>query len=192
MRRLIAAFQQLHFGKLATAFLMGAVLLIATACNSGNELGARPNNPPVQMGGQNNPHKMGGDTYSQYKMSTDAKTKKSGDRASLIQPSSQFLAASYTNENSSRIQYPGSGRVESANSKNDFTSSREQEKLMNPGQIPAQRQPIVDRSDPNARILEKTGQTFKDASGFLNQPATDTRYHSDLEQVNPDRRGSNR
>jgi hypothetical protein len=33
--------------------------------------GARPNNPPVQMGGQNNPYKMGGDENTQYKMSTD-------------------------------------------------------------------------------------------------------------------------
>ncbi|MGI0486678.1 DUF6658 family protein [Pantanalinema rosaneae CENA516] len=192
MRQLMAAFQQLHFGKLVTAFMMGAVLLIATACSSGNELGARPNNPPVQMGGQNNPHKMGGDTYSQYKMSTDAKAKKSGDRASLMQPSSQLLAASYTNENSSRIQYPGSSRVESANSRNEFASPGEQKRLMNPGQIPAQRQPIVDRTNPDARLLEKTGQTFKDASGFLNQPAKDTRNHSELEQVNPYRQGSNR
>lgn len=192
MRRLTAAFKQLQFGKLVTAFLMGAVLLIATACSSGNELGARPNNPPVQMGGQNNPHKMGGDTYTQYKMSTDAKAKKSGDRASLIQPSSQLVAATYTNENSSRIQYPGSSRVESASSKNDFASPGQQKKLMNPGQIPEQRQPIVDRSNPDANLLEKAGQTFKDASGFLNQPAKDTRYQSDLEQVNPDRRAVNR
>ncbi|MBL1174941.1 DUF6658 family protein [Pantanalinema sp. GBBB05] len=188
MRQLMAALKQLQFGKLVTAFLMGVVLLIATACNSGNELGARPNNPPVQMGGQNNPHKMGGDTYSQYKMSTDAKAKKSGDRASLMQSPSQLVAASYTNENSSRIQYPGSSRVESARSKDDFASREQQKKLMNPGQIPAQRQPIVDRSDPNAKLLEKTGQTFKDAGSFLKQPAKDTRYHSDLEQVNPDRR----
>jgi hypothetical protein len=192
MRKLMATFKQVQFGKLVTAFLMGVVLLITTACSSGNELGARPNNPPVQMGGQNNPHKMGGDTYSQYKMSTDAKAKKSGDRASLIQPSSQLIAASYTNENSSKIQYPGSTGVESASSKNDFATPSQQKKLMNPSQIPAQRQPIVDRSNPDAKLLEKTGQAFKDASSFLNEPTPDTRYHSDLEQVNPDRKAMHR
>ncbi|NJL20583.1 MAG: hypothetical protein HC895_06825 [Leptolyngbyaceae cyanobacterium SM1_3_5] len=34
-------------------------------------------------------------------------------------------------------------------------------------QIPAQRQPITDPSDPNARLLEKVGEEFKESTGFL-------------------------
>ena len=34
-------------------------------------------------------------------------------------------------------------------------------------QIPAQRQPITDPSDPDARLLEKVGEEFKESTGFL-------------------------
>lgn len=34
-------------------------------------------------------------------------------------------------------------------------------------QIPAQRQPITDPSNPDARLLEKVGEEFKESTGFL-------------------------
>jgi len=59
--------RKLQIKKIASALLLATVLLITTACNSGNEQGARPNVSPVQLGGQNNPHKAGGDGMTQYR-----------------------------------------------------------------------------------------------------------------------------
>jgi hypothetical protein len=33
--------------------------------------------------------------------------------------------------------------------------------------IPAQRQPVIDRSDPDVKILEKVGDAFREGSSFL-------------------------
>jgi hypothetical protein len=61
----------LQLVKILTILALGSILFLVTACNPGDMQGARPNNPPVQMGGQNNPYKLGGDENTQYKMSTD-------------------------------------------------------------------------------------------------------------------------
>ena len=57
-------------------------------------------------------------------------------------------------------------KAESLNSVDDFVSPQTQKELLDPGQIPAKKQPILDRSDPDAKLLEKTGQMFKDATDF--------------------------
>lgn len=75
MKQLIDFFKKFHLKQILTIFLLGAILLINTACNSGDIRGARPNNPPVQAGGANNPYKGGGDGYTQYKMSPDPNVK---------------------------------------------------------------------------------------------------------------------
>ncbi|GAB4375555.1 MAG: hypothetical protein Kow00121_21440 [Elainellaceae cyanobacterium] len=72
MKRLILLLSSLRFVRMVVVLMVSVVLLLTTtACNTGNVQGARPKNPPVQMGGQNNPYKQGGDGYTQYKMSTD-------------------------------------------------------------------------------------------------------------------------
>jgi hypothetical protein len=60
-----------RYRQLLIVLLLSFTLLLTTACNSGDIRGARPHNPPVQMGGQNNPYKQGGDGYTKYKMSED-------------------------------------------------------------------------------------------------------------------------
>jgi hypothetical protein len=167
---------KIQLQKILTAFVLGTILLITTACNSGDEFGARPNNPPVQMGGQNNPHKAGGDDYTQYKTPTAPIVKETGNHASLMQSfdkaNEQHLlyaeAFSDFDKNDGLI-YPGSSAAKSANSKDDFVSPNLQKQLNDPGQIPAQKQPIVKRTDPDSKLLEKTGQAFKDASKFLGE-----------------------
>ena len=57
-------------------------------------------------------------------------------------------------------------KAESLDSVDDVVSPATQRKLLDPAQIPAQKQPILDRSDPNAKLLEKTGQMFDDAADF--------------------------
>lgn len=69
MKHLTNVLRKLRLRQILTIFLAGAIVLIGTACNSGDMRGARPNNPPVQAGGANNPHKQGGDGYTKYKMS---------------------------------------------------------------------------------------------------------------------------
>lgn len=185
MNKIKAVLKQLQFDKLVVAFLLGAVLFVTTACNTGNEVGARPNNPPVQMGGQNNPYKAGGDGYTQYKASPDPKINRTSDRtnnrtnnqannqasdrASLGQPFDQLIATNHQSNGSDGLLYPGSREAKSARSVDDFVSPERKAQLQDPGQIPAQRQPVFDRSDPNAKLLEKVGQTFKDASRFVRE-----------------------
>lgn len=47
---------------------------------------------------------------------------------------------------------------------NNFISPKEREKLLDPAQIPAQRQPSIDRTDPDSKLLEKIVQMFKDVT----------------------------
>ena len=163
---------KIQLNKVATAFLLAIVLLITTACNSGDELGARPNNSPVQMGGQNNPHKVAGDGMTQYRSPVnDSRLEKDKDRASL--PSTDYLAAA----NNSDTSYPtdddrlegllySDKKAESLDSTDDFVSPQRQQELLDPTEIPAKRQPAIDRSDPDNQLLEKTGQMFDDAGNF--------------------------
>ena len=64
------------------------------------------------------------------------------------------------------LQYSNRDRVDSLDSVNDFVSPSQQSKLLDPAQIPAQKQPILDRSDPDAKLLEKTVQMFDEAGDF--------------------------
>ncbi|MEG4273548.1 MULTISPECIES: DUF6658 family protein [unclassified Microcoleus] len=64
-----------------TVFRAGVLLFTSTACNAGDVRGARQENPPVQMGEMNNPHKAGGDLYTNYQMSTDPKVNQSPAKA---------------------------------------------------------------------------------------------------------------
>lgn len=162
--------QKLRIKRIATAILMATFLFVTTACNSGNDLGARPDVPPVQLGGQNNPHKAGGDGMSQYRSPVNDSVLDK-DNASL--PSTNLLAAA----NRSETTYPtddnqvegllySDDRAKSLDSVDDFVSPKTQKALKDPAQIPAVKQPIIDRSNPDNKLLEKTGQMFDDAADF--------------------------
>lgn len=106
MKKLFVFFKQLRLNQLLTAVLATVVLFVGTACNPGNVQGARPENPPVQAGGGNNPYKNGGDTLTNYKFSPDPKVSSEKgnlqrDRAELQITSNQLIAAS------GQVQYPG-------------------------------------------------------------------------------------
>lgn len=167
MEKLMTFIKKLDIGRILTTFCLGAILLLTTACNNGNEVGARPNNPPVQLGGQNNPHKAGGDGYTQYKVPTDSNIKQRSDRASIKQPLAIASAAPAREKETDNIQYRGPDEPKSLKSKDDFVSPKRQKELTNPGQIPEKKQPVINRFDSDAKLLEKTGQTFKDASEFI-------------------------
>lgn len=158
--------------KIVLTLLLSVVLLTATACNSGDELGARPNNSPVQMGGQNNPHKMGGDDMTQYKSPVNDSKLSKEDRAAL--PEKNLLAAANRSETAyptddDRLEgllYSNSDRATALNSVDDVVSPQKQKELFDPAQIPAKKQPAIERSNPDSQILEKIGQMFDDAGNF--------------------------
>ena len=165
--------QKSQLTKMITACLLATVLLFTTGCNSGNELGARPENSPVQLGGQNNPHKAGGDGMTKYRATDDPRVLSGQDNASL--PSTNLLAAA----NQSKTSYPtddnklegvlypaDSNQPKSLDNVDDIVSPQRQNELLDPTQIPAKKQPAFDRSDPDYNLLEKTGQMFDD-SGVL-------------------------
>ncbi len=89
-------------------------------------------------------------------------------------PSSNLLAAQNRSEtayptdddNLEGVLYSDSDKTESLNSVDDFISPQEQKQLLDPTQIPAKKQPIIDRSNPDNKLLEKTGQMFDDAGDF--------------------------
>ena len=60
----------------------------------------------------------------------------------------------------------GDESAESLNSVDDLISPSTQKQLLDPTQIPAKKQPIIDRSNPDNKLLEKAGQMFDD-SGVL-------------------------
>jgi hypothetical protein len=172
-------FTKTQLDRILTVILLMIILLTTTSCNRGDEFGARPNNPPVQLGGNNNPHK-GGDGYTQYKVDTDPRLKKDGDSANLRQFFDRAIGfrpgfaiattkpSTTAPEKTEGILYPGnSGQPDSLRNKDDFYSLEEQKELMSPNNFPEKKQPQINRADPNAKILEKTGNMFKDASEFL-------------------------
>ena len=162
--------RKLQLQKIVSAFLLSTVLLITTACNSGNEQGARPNVSPVQLGGQNNPHKAGGDGMTQYRSPANNSTLKK-DNASL--PSHNLLAATNRSETTyptddnqvEGLLYSDPNQAKSLDNKDNLISPQKQE-LLNPAEIPAKKQPTLDRSNPNNKLLEKTKQMFDDAGNF--------------------------
>src|SRR4028119_794102 len=91
MKMLTVFFKQLRLSQILTVFLATVVLFVGTACNSGDIRGARPDNPPVQAGGANNPYKQGGDTNTNFNLSPDPKVNKKSADVSFI--SNQLIAS---------------------------------------------------------------------------------------------------
>ena len=187
MNTVTAFFKRLRIGQFLTVLMAGLLLFTSTACSTGDVRGARPENPSVQMGGMNNPHKAGGDGSANYKMSTDPKVNQSpakaeNNRADLSLMGDRLLAATTGDSNSSKLLYPGSAPLET--DKFDPELGGDKALLEGPDGQPAKAQPVFDRSDPDAKILERVGAAFKDASGFVKDSAEDAK-ESSVTKLNP-------
>lgn len=187
MNAVTAFFKRLRIGQFLSVFMAGLLLFTSTACNAGDVRGARPDNPPVQMGGMNNPHKAGGDGYTNSKMSTDPKVNQSPaksekNRADLLIMGAQLLASTTPESNSSKLLYPGSAPMET--DRFDPELGGDKALLNAPDGQPAKGQPVFDRSDPDANILERVGAAVKDASAFLKDSAEDAK-ESSVTKLNP-------
>ncbi|HEY9850917.1 MAG TPA: DUF6658 family protein [Leptolyngbyaceae cyanobacterium] len=190
MKQLTSFFKKVKIHQLLTALVAVIALFVTTACNAGDQMGARPMNPPVQAGGANNPYKGGGDSYTKYNLSTDpnahsTKGNSNRDRADLQLISGQLIAANQIESDAADLLYPGSDATHSANP--DIGPRGEKELTKSATQIPAPRQDVIDRSNPGEQILEKAGQAFKDASNFLKDDANEASKRPEL-QPNPGRR----
>ena len=71
-----------------------------------------------------------------------------------------------TGKQEAGLIYSKSQEVESLDSVDDFVSPEQQQELLDPDRLPTLQQPIINRADPENRLLEKTKQMFEDASNF--------------------------
>ncbi|MER3433835.1 MAG: hypothetical protein C4288_10470 [Leptolyngbya sp. ERB_1_1] len=171
MKLIGSQLKRLKIRQLLATVTIGVVLLLNTACNTGDALGARPNNPPVQMGGNNNPHKMGGDGYTDYKMSTDPKVNSARSNSSvkkqahLPNATATLVASLGVKSNASDPIY----RSPDVSETNNPDIGPVQQKSLPP--LPNQKQPIIDRADPNSKVFERAGEAIQDASAFLKETA---------------------
>jgi hypothetical protein len=161
MKKIISYIKKWKLSQILTVFLVGIILMVTTACNRGDVRGARPENPPVQLGGQNNPHKAGGDGYTKYKASPDPKADPQAFdfRGQLIAQQ----APEAPSERKEKMLYKTNTKV-----------NKEEIPVVNAGEdqlkeVPAERQKVIERSNPDENILEKTGEAFKESTRFFRE-----------------------
>jgi hypothetical protein len=178
-----AFLKKLRLRQILTIFLAGLLLIVSTACSTGNAQGANPQNPAVQAGGANNPYKNGGDKYTRSPDSkvTNLKNNQGRDQASL-QPSSLLIATNVGNRDS-EILYPGAetpaGRINKEAELPIITDKNFQQP--EPGGL------IQDEPSVGTRVkerLETVKETVQEASGFLKDKADEAGARPEL-QKNP-------
>lgn len=82
-----------------------------------------------------------------------------------LQVPSQLIADASIKASSSDLIYSGSN---TSDSDHPDIGAKQQKSLPD---LPNQKQPVLKRSDPNAKILERVGESFKDASSFVKDTA---------------------
>ena len=179
MKQIVSWLKQLQIAKILVVCIAGFTLLLTTACNPGNIQGARPDNPPVQMGGNNNPYDAGGDGYNNYKMSADPKvsgshggafSKKDANLRSSLGDMGQLVANSHSVKSNAAedLLYPGESATKSGNPDIGPVGAEGEKGLVrNTQKAPSDRQRVIQRSNPNEKILEKIGEQFEEASEFI-------------------------
>jgi hypothetical protein len=182
----MAFFKKLRLRQILTVFLAGVLLVVSTACNTGNAQGARPNNPPVQAGGANNPYKSGGDSYTSLDPKVNTTKAKSGrDQANLQLNSNQLIAADLTRNKESELLYPGAeepaGRAQKEAqlpiiTGEDFTKAE-------PGGLNQQNENLGERFENR---IETATEAFKKAGAFVKEKSDEAGERPEF-QSNPAR-----
>lgn len=175
VKQLATFLKKVRLHQVLSVFLAGIALFVTTACNSGDMQGARPENPPVQAGGMNNPHKGGGDGYSNYNQSTDpgvnSKTvNQERDRADLQLISNQLVALN----NDSELLYPGTETTAGKVKRDASPQNIEEPK---PGGL------IQRESNLGERIgdrVETVKEAFQDAGSFLKDKGNEAQARPEL------------
>jgi hypothetical protein len=174
MKKLTDLLKKLRVRQIVTVFIAGLLLIVSTACSSGDVTGANPKNPAVQAGGANNPYKNGGDKYTRN-LSTDSKNLR--DQASL--PSGLLIATHQESE----ILYPGAetpqGRLEKEKELPLITKKNFQQP--EPGNL------IQNEPDLGSRVterLETVKEQFEEAGSFVKDKAGEANARPET-QTNP-------
>lgn len=168
MQKFISHLKQIDIRRILSVVILGVTLFFTAACNNGTVTGARPSNPPVQMGGNNNPHTMGGDGMTDYKMTTDPKAvNQRSDAAQEPITISQLLGTATKNTDTSTLLYSNENQGP-ADSKVNRPAGKN---VMAPPSFPAEPQRVIDRSDPNEGIMEGIGRQFRESTEFLKEEA---------------------
>lgn len=172
VKQLATFWKKVRLRQILSIFLAGIALFVTTACNSGNLQGARPENPPVQAGGMNNPYKGGGDGYSNYNQSTDpgvnSKTvNQERDRADLQLIPNQIVALN----NDSELLYPGTETTAGNTSPQNIDQPK-------PGGL-IQREPnLGERIGDRVEIVK---EAFQDAGSFLKEKGNEAQARPELQ-----------
>lgn len=181
MERMISFFKKLNLPKIAIALVAGFALLVSTACSGESSMQTsrqeKSNNIPIQMGANNNPYTMGNDTNGQptspSNYGNQAYKKRMSDASSQIARFNPLIASSVAGQDTTGLLYESADQQQGGI---DNTRPTQEQAYQSEG-IPSRRQPVVDRSNPNEKIMEGIGQQFTEASKFLTdgvQPAVES------------------
>lgn len=183
MKKLLALSKLLSLRQVLTVLLASVVLFVTTACNPASyaQGASADKNLPVQVGGQNNPNKGGGDSLmnskTMVKPGVNEKPSAAHGQAALPFASNQLIAATLNSrENQAKTLYPGSDKLN--------TPERIQELERSAEQAAEQTQPVLIQTDPRAKLLEKTKQQFQDASEFIGEKTEEALQRPEM-QRNP-------
>lgn len=171
MEHIISFFKKINLHKLVVVFVAGFALLLSTACSNNPNMQAsgkdKPNNVPVQMGANNNPYTMGTDTkgapVSPSNYGNQAYKKQTSDAASVLPGFNQLIASSVAGQDTTGLLYESSDQRQGSIDDTRPT----QERAYQPESIPARRQPVINRTNPDEKIMEGVGRQFTEASKFL-------------------------
>jgi hypothetical protein len=141
LKKLTSMFNKSFFSKIVANFLLVAVLLVTTVSNPGDRLDLNTNN-------------IDRDSFGSSTLIAAA------NRSETTYPTDD--------KNVGGLLY-GDKNAESLKNKDDLIDPKIQDKLLDPTQIPAVKQPTINRTNPDNKLLEKTGQMFDDSGVLSNE-----------------------
>jgi len=170
MKGIQSLIEKFNLHKLIIVFVVGFALLLTTACSANENMSAsvkdRPNDIGVQMGANNNPYTMGTDTKGEPVSPSNYGNqayKNQQSNASTLPGFNRLIASSVAGQDTTGLLY------ESADQREGGVDDRRspQAKATQPEGFPEGRQPIINRTNPDEKIMEGIGKQFTEASKFL-------------------------
>lgn len=134
LNKITSTTEKFFFGRIVSNIFLVAVLLMTTVSSFSDRLETRVYNEQNSLGS-----------------------------ATLIAAANQSKTSYPTNDSNVEGKLYGDESADSLDSVDDFVSPTTKKQLLDPTQIPAKKQPIIDRSSPDNKLLEKAGQMFDDS-----------------------------
>lgn len=171
MKEILSFAKNLNLQKLLIVFVAGMFVFLSTACSNPNvtaDRESKPNDIAVQAGANNNPYTMGTDSHGEYVSPSNygnrAYSNNQHSDASLLPGFTQLVATSTTGQDTSGLLYESSEQRQGGGIHENRAA---QNRAYQPESIRSERQPIINRTDPNEHIMEGIGEQFSEASKFL-------------------------